>query len=105
MPRTTTSPADAAAVGLSIRAAREQIGLSQTALADRLDVTPAYLNKLEAGRANPTVGSLARIATALGSRLIVGFEPINRSQHTALDVLAGATRVGAVGKPAKGHGR
>jgi HTH-type transcriptional regulator / antitoxin HipB len=84
MPRTTMSPPDAAAVGSSIRAARERIGLSQTALADRLDVTPAYLNKLEAGRANPTVGSLARVATALGCRLKIGFEPAERSRPSAL---------------------
>jgi hypothetical protein len=38
------------------------------------------------------VGSLARIATALGGRLTVGFEPVERSPQSALDVLAGASR-------------
>ncbi|WP_053226064.1 helix-turn-helix domain-containing protein [Solirubrobacter soli] len=90
MPRTTTSPVDAEAVGRRIRATREALGLSQAALADRLDVSPAYLNKLEAGRGNPTIGSLARIATALGCRLAIDFELMQQTGSSAVDVLAGA---------------
>lgn len=88
MPRTTSSPADAAAVGRELRAARQRIGLSQTALADRLDVSPAYISKLEAGRANLTVGALARMSTALGCNLRVELVPHARRERTAIETLA-----------------
>jgi transcriptional regulator with XRE-family HTH domain len=88
MPRTTASPADAAAVGQELRAARERIGLSQTALADRLGVSPAYISKIEAGRANLTVGALARISTALGCHLHVELVPHVRRERTAIETLA-----------------
>jgi transcriptional regulator with XRE-family HTH domain len=42
-------------------------------LAERLGVSAAYVGKLEAGRSNPTVGMLARVARALDSRLMVEF--------------------------------
>jgi transcriptional regulator with XRE-family HTH domain len=88
MPRTTYSPADAAAVGLALRAARKRLGMSQTALADRLDVSPAYINKLEAGRANLTIGTLAQVSTALGCRLQVELVPLDLSEPSAAQALA-----------------
>jgi transcriptional regulator with XRE-family HTH domain len=42
-------------------------------LAERLGVSAAYIGKLETGRANPTVGMLARVARALDLRLMVQF--------------------------------
>lgn len=45
-----------------LRAAR---GLTQEQLAERLDVTFQYLQRIEAGRENLTVRSLVRLATAL----------------------------------------
>jgi transcriptional regulator with XRE-family HTH domain len=88
MPRTTSSPADAAAIGQELRAARQRIGLSQTALADRLEVSPAYISKIEAGRANLTVGALARMATAVGCRLRVELVPQLRQERSAVETLA-----------------
>lgn len=69
MPRTSVSARHAAQAGTEIRQAREERGLTQTALAIRLDVSPAYVSRLEAGQANMTVGSLARIAAALDADL------------------------------------
>ena len=40
-------------------------GLSQAALAKKARITREYVNKLEAGRYDPTVGVLQRIAKAL----------------------------------------
>jgi transcriptional regulator with XRE-family HTH domain len=45
---------------------REAKGLSQAALAARAGITREYVNKLEAGRYDPTVGTLRRLAKALG---------------------------------------
>jgi transcriptional regulator with XRE-family HTH domain len=89
MPRTTTSPADAAAVGHALSVARQRIGLSQTALAHRLNVSPAYVNKIEAGRANLTIGALAQLSMALGCRLDVQLIPQNLSEQSAAEALAG----------------
>ncbi|MFI4993067.1 MAG: helix-turn-helix domain-containing protein [Solirubrobacterales bacterium] len=79
MPRTSTSPLDSAAVGAAIRQGRIATGITQTALGERLDVTAAYVHKLEAGRGNPTIAMLARVARALDAELVVDF-PLRPSQ-------------------------
>ena len=73
MPRTVTSSVDAKVMGTCLRRARRQQGLTQAELAERLEVSGAYVQKLEAGRANPTLGQLASIARALGRSLSVEF--------------------------------
>jgi transcriptional regulator with XRE-family HTH domain len=40
--------------------------MSQAALAAKAGITREYVNKLEAGRYDPTVGVLQRLAKALG---------------------------------------
>ena len=52
-----------------LKAARTRTGLSQAALAAKAGLTREYVNKLEAGRHDPTVGTLQRLATALGVRV------------------------------------
>lgn len=79
MPRTTVSASDAAAVGLALREARLRRGLSQTALAARLQVSPGYVSRIEAGKGNTTVGALARFATALDAKMHVTFELNDRT--------------------------
>jgi transcriptional regulator with XRE-family HTH domain len=90
MPRTSFSPAHAAQVGRAVRTARQDVGMSQTALANRLDVSPAYINKLEAGRSNTTVGALARIAAALGADLEVQLTPRRRRKLSGAEQLVSA---------------
>ena len=51
---------------MKIKALREAKGLSQAVLAERARITREYVNRLEAGRYDPTVGVLQRIAKALG---------------------------------------
>ncbi len=53
-------------MGRRIRKLREERGLSQSVLAKRAKITREYVNKLEAGRYDPTVGVLQRIAKGLG---------------------------------------
>lgn len=70
MPRTRRSAVHAQLVGQRIRAAREQVGLTQLQLAQRMEVSQPVIAALESGRGNPTVGQLAAVSAALQ----VGFD-------------------------------
>lgn len=76
MPRTTTSATHNRFVGVTLRRRREAVGLTQAELAERLDVSAAYVQRVEAGGANLTVGQLARFADALGALLRVELQPL-----------------------------
>jgi transcriptional regulator with XRE-family HTH domain len=54
---------------MRLKAARTRTGLTQAALAAKAGLTREYVNKLEAGRHDPTVGTLQRLATVLGVRM------------------------------------
>ena len=73
MPRTHVSDATAARLGLELRRARLDQGLSQAELARRMGVKPPYVAGLEAGKRNVTLGQLANIADALGRGLDITF--------------------------------
>lgn len=53
-------------VGLNIQRLRRERGISQEELSFRAPTTRGYLSGLEAGRRNPTIGILEKIANALG---------------------------------------
>ena len=53
-------------MGKRIQALRKTLNLSRQQLAERADVSREYIRKLEAGGYDPTVGTLQRIAKALG---------------------------------------
>jgi transcriptional regulator with XRE-family HTH domain len=53
-----------------IKTVREARGLSQQALADKAGVSRGYLARLEGGHHDPTVGTVAKLARALGVKLI-----------------------------------
>jgi XRE family transcriptional regulator, regulator of sulfur utilization len=50
---------------MKLKQVRETKGLTQTALAKKAGVSRAYVFRLEAGGADPTVGLLQRLAKAL----------------------------------------
>jgi ribosome-binding protein aMBF1 (putative translation factor) len=58
--------------GIAIRDARQDAGLSQTELAARIGIAQSALSRIEAGRANPTLGTLQRVTDALGVPLTLG---------------------------------
>jgi putative transcriptional regulator len=60
-------------VGQRIRAAREEVGLTQLQLADRMEISQPVIAALEGGRGNPTLGQLAAVADALRVGLDVDF--------------------------------
>jgi transcriptional regulator with XRE-family HTH domain len=53
-------------IGMKLKALREEKRLSQATLAKKAKITREYVNRLEAGRYDPTVGVLQRLAKALG---------------------------------------
>lgn len=57
------------AIGRRLRRTREEAGLSLSAVARDASVSRRYLTETEAGRANPSILVLARLAVALGCPL------------------------------------
>jgi transcriptional regulator with XRE-family HTH domain len=55
-----------ASLGRRFAAARRAAGLTLAAVAERSDVSAAYISQIESGTANPTVRSLAAAAAAVG---------------------------------------
>jgi transcriptional regulator with XRE-family HTH domain len=52
-------------LGRRIKTLRIAQGLSQAALAQKVNITREYVNKLEAGRYDPTLSVVRRLAKAL----------------------------------------
>jgi len=52
-------------VGLNVKRLRMAAGLSQAALAERMNVDRAYISGLELGQRNPTILTLWHISKAL----------------------------------------
>lgn len=53
-------------LGRSIRAAREERGISQEALADAAGMDRSHMGRIERGERNVSVLNVARVAEALG---------------------------------------
>jgi transcriptional regulator with XRE-family HTH domain len=53
-------------VGLTLKRLRQAKGLSQVAVAAKAQLTREHLSRLEAGRYDPTLRTLNRLARALG---------------------------------------
>lgn len=52
-------------VGRNIRHHRTRLGLSQTALADLIDMDQSYISDVEAGKRMPRLATIAVLAAAL----------------------------------------
>ena len=52
---------------------REELGISQQELSTKTGITQPDISKLENGKANPSIGTLKKIAEAFGKKLIVQF--------------------------------
>ena len=73
-PVRTVRPAPNIMVGNAVAAARARAGCSQKALSEATGIDQSDISKIERGIANPSVGTLKRIAEALGARLVVTIE-------------------------------
>ena len=61
-------------LGDNIKRYRKLIGLSQEQLGHKIDADQAYVSRLEAGQLNPTLETIAEIASALEVRIEKLFE-------------------------------
>lgn len=52
-------------LGRRIKRLRSKLGLTQDALAERVQISPKYLSNIERGRENPTLDTLLRLAKSL----------------------------------------
>jgi transcriptional regulator with XRE-family HTH domain len=69
----------ARAVALKVLSHRTKHGLSQRALAQKLDMTQPQLARLEAGEHNPTIDTLARLAQTLDIEFAIDIHPRQRA--------------------------
>src|SRR4051794_2772514 len=82
---TTASEVTPVHLGASIRAAREQRGLSLRELARRVNVSPSFVSQIELGKANPSVGTLYTVVSVLGTTLddLIGEQPVDPAPELA----------------------
>lgn len=61
------------ALGIRVRTERERRGITQSELAGRMGTTQPAVARLEAGGVTPSLGTLRRVADALGLELVIDF--------------------------------
>lgn len=66
--------ADGVMIGNVVSSTRTKRGLSQKELSELTGIDQSDLSKIERGVANPSIGTLSRIAEALDTKLVVTFE-------------------------------
>ena len=69
-----TKPRVSFVVGNAVAAARARKGLSQKELAELTGIDQSDLSKIERGVANPSIGTLSRIAEAMDAELMVSID-------------------------------
>ncbi len=62
------------AAGMAVAEARARKGITQKELAELTDIDQSDISKIERGTANPSIGTLNRIAEALDSKLTILIE-------------------------------
>lgn len=53
---------------------RKSVGLTQEQLSARTGIDQAILSRIENGKANPSIGTLQKLAKGLGKRLVIEFK-------------------------------
>ncbi|HEX2320369.1 MAG TPA: helix-turn-helix transcriptional regulator [Streptosporangiaceae bacterium] len=83
------------AIGRQLRAQRTAAGRTVASVAADAGLSVPYIANLENGRGNPTTAALARLAEALGMRLVVALVPDSATTaHPAPDVPPSLVRLG-----------
>jgi transcriptional regulator with XRE-family HTH domain len=91
----SASPAFQAALGLAVKARRNELELTQETLANDSGLHQRWISNVENGKRNPSYASLRRLAAGLdlsASELIARAESIEASGLQALNAPAGAKR-------------
>jgi transcriptional regulator with XRE-family HTH domain len=76
------TPTPQRALGLAVKARRQELGLTQEQLANDTDLHQRWISNVETGKRNPSYGSLRRLATGLelpASELIARAERLERA--------------------------
>jgi transcriptional regulator with XRE-family HTH domain len=84
----SASPAFQAALGLAVKARREELKLTQEQLANDTDLHQRWISNVETGKRNPSYGSLRRLASGLdltASELLSRAEQIEASGIEAVN--------------------
>ena len=68
-------------IGELIRVTRERHGLTQARLARRIGSNRAYVSRVEAGKASPTVDWAARALAAMGEELVLDVQRSRFDDH------------------------
>jgi len=85
------SPTFQTALGLAVKARRQELGLSQLQLATDSGLHQRWLSNVETGKRNPSYGSLRRLAAGLDlptSELLARAEQVEAGGVEALDASA-----------------
>jgi transcriptional regulator with XRE-family HTH domain len=83
------------ALGLAVKARREQLGITQETLANDTSLHQRWISNVETGKRNPSYASLRRLAAGLGlsaSELLARAEQVEASGLQAIDAEATARR-------------
>ena len=59
--------------------ARKSAGLTQKQLSEKTGITQADISKLESGNANPSLRTLQRLASGMGMKVKIEFQPIGQN--------------------------
>jgi transcriptional regulator with XRE-family HTH domain len=81
------SPAFCVALGLAVKARRQELGLTQEQLANETDLHQRWLSNVETGKRNPSYASLRRLAAGLQ---LSASDLLARAEHIERDTQASA---------------
>ena len=59
--------------------ARKSTGLTQKQLSETTGITQSDISKLESGNANPSLRTLQRLASGMGMKVKIEFQPIGQN--------------------------
>jgi transcriptional regulator with XRE-family HTH domain len=91
----SASPAFQAALGLAVKARRQELGITQEQLANDTGLHQRWISNVETGKRNPSYGSLRRLAAGLdlsASELLARAEQIEASGIRAINPAAATPR-------------
>jgi transcriptional regulator with XRE-family HTH domain len=82
------APSFQAALGLAVKARREELELTQEQLANDTDLHQRWISNVETGKRNPSYGSLRRLAAGLelsASELLARAEQIEAGESATVN--------------------
>jgi transcriptional regulator with XRE-family HTH domain len=89
------SPPFQLALGLAVKARRQELGITQETLANDTQLHQRWISNVETGKRNPSYASLRRLAEGLGlsaSELIARAEQVERDAPAASKRLATSSK-------------